>query len=207
MNLSAVILAGGQSRRMGRDKARLQRDGQSLLARAVATVREVGARETFISGRADRDDAEWGCPVLFDREPGLGPVGGIERALHECASPLLLVLAVDLPQITTAFLRKLVAAGDPLTGVVPELNGELEPLVAIYPQRCHALAAALLANGRRAACDFAVACLSERAVRAFAVAPADAGCFTNWNSGADVVPAIPCAKSTPRGSDAGKLCP
>jgi molybdopterin-guanine dinucleotide biosynthesis protein A len=235
MNFSAVILAGGRSRRMGRDKAWLEVDGQPLLARALAVLREAGPREVFISSRADRGDAALGCPVLLDREPDLGPLGGIERALQAAASPLVLVLAVDLPYMTGGFLRKLLAgiscttretpsdrsrrrkeadafsiapipppyvggyetceicgpdARDALIGVVPELNGELEPLVAVYPRRCHRIASDLLADGRRAARDFAEACLRERAVRTLPVEPADARYFENWNTLADAVKAV-----------------
>ena len=184
--LSAVILAGGESRRMGRDKAMIELDGQTLLARAVEKVRRLGVAEIFISGRPGRDYSAMKYPVLFDLEPGFGPLGGIERALHECRSPLLLVLAVDLPQMTTEFLRKLMARCDSLTGVVPELEGCLEPLAAIYPKRSHQFARDFVARSRRVACEFAEACLEEHAVRKYDVTLADAGGFANWNSPADL---------------------
>lgn len=188
LDFSAVILAGGKSHRMGFDKAGLEMDGQSLLARAVARLRETGAREIFISGRCDRDDTSLGCPVLLDREPGLGPVAGIERALHAATFPLVLVLAVDLPYVTTDFLRRLVGGCDSLTGVVLEWNGELEPLVAVYPKACQGMAAEFLTTGRRAARDFAQACLRENAVRVIPADPDYAGCFVNWNAPGDARP-------------------
>ncbi|MBI5387245.1 MAG: molybdenum cofactor guanylyltransferase [Verrucomicrobia bacterium] len=186
MDLSAVILAGGESRRMGRDKAWLEADGQSLLAGAVAKARELGAEEIFISGREGEDYSALHCPVLLDLEPGFGPLGGIERGLRAAASPLLLVLAVDLPHMTTVFLRQLAARCDVLTGAVPKLNGELEPLAAIYPKRCHVIASDFITQSRHAARDFAEACLREKAVRTFPVASTDAPCFDNWNTPADV---------------------
>src|SRR5689334_8147321 len=93
MNLSAVILAGGESRRMGKDKAWLEVGGQPLLARALSTVRRAGIKEIFISGRSGTDYSVLRCPVLFDREPGCGPLSGIERALEVASAPLVLVLA------------------------------------------------------------------------------------------------------------------
>jgi molybdopterin-guanine dinucleotide biosynthesis protein A len=186
MDLSAVILAGGESRRMGRDKAWVELDGQPLLKLAVEKVRHLGVQEVFISGRSGVDYSALKCPVLFDLEPGLGPLSGIEHALRAASSPLVLVLAVDLPHMATAFLRKLVAKCDRLTGVVPKLNDRLEPLAAIYPRRCHALAFDFLVRPRRAVCDFAHRCVQERAVRTVAVAPAEAGCFANWNQPADL---------------------
>ena len=185
--LSAVILAGGRSLRMGRDKAWLPADGRPLLARQMALVKELGLGQIFISGRADVDYSVLGCRVLHDRETGLGPLGGIERALHECDADLLLVLAVDLAEMTSAFLRRLATRCDRQTGAVPKRGGDLEPLAAIYPRRCHALACEALARSRCAARDFAAACLRERAVNAFPVPAADDGCFANWNCLADLI--------------------
>ena len=135
MNLSAVILAGGKSNRMGRDKARLILDGESLLSHQLRKVRMLNPAEVLISGRSCEDYSTFNCPVVFDLEPGFGPLGGIERALHAATSPLLLVLAVDLPRMTTEFLRNLFARCDRLTGVVPKLNGGLEPLAAAGADR------------------------------------------------------------------------
>lgn len=190
MNVSAVILAGGESRRMGCDKAWVELDGRPLLEHAMEKVRRLGVEEVFISGRPGMDDAGLKCPVLLDLKPGSGPLGGIERALHTSSSPWVLVLAVDLPHMTTMFLRKLVASCDRLTGVVPRLNDRLEPLAAIYPRSAHALAFDSLARSRHAVCDFAEACLREHAVGTLPVTPADAGCFANWNTPDDIGPAV-----------------
>ena len=71
MDLSAVILAGGESRRMGRDKAWMELEGQPLVALAVEKVRALGVTEIFISGRAGQDYSALTCPVLFDLKPVL----------------------------------------------------------------------------------------------------------------------------------------
>jgi len=186
MKFSAVILAGGESKRMGRDKASIEFNGHSLLSLAVEKLRQLGITEVFISGRAEKDYSTLNCPVLLDLEPGSGPLGGIERGLHISSSAMLLVLAVDLPHMTTAFLKKLVAQCDPSTGVVPKLDGHFEPLTAIYPKRCHPIVSDCLAHSRRAVRSFAEKCLEENAVRLMEVGPADAGCFANWNTPADV---------------------
>ena len=144
---------------MGRDKAWLELDGEPLIVRAVRTVRRLGVDELFISGRADVDYSALQCPVLHDLEPGLGPLGGIERALHACATPLLLVLAVDLPDMTTEFLAKLITRADAVTGVVPMRAGAPEPLAAIYPKCCHEIAFRFFEQSRHSVCDFAEACL------------------------------------------------
>ncbi len=186
MNASAVILAGGASSRMGRDKAWVEQDGQPLIARALSTIRGAGVQEVFISGLKGTDYSSLACPVLFDSEPGRGPLTGIERALEAVNGPLLLVLAVDLPNMTGEFLSKLVACCEPLTGVVPKVRGQLEPLAAIYPRRCRWLVRDCLHKGQLVARDFADLCLRERTVKTMAVDEIDFSRFDNWNTPADV---------------------
>ena len=186
MDLTAVILAGGESRRMGRDKAWMELDGQPLIALAVEKVRRLGVREVFISGRPGEDYSVLKCGVLVDLVPNFGPLGGIERALHFCETPLLLVLAVDLPRMTTTFLETLVARCDRLTGTVPKVNGGIEALAAIYPKRCHAFAFDLIVKCRHAAREFADSCVREHAVRIFPVPSTQAGNFANWNNPHDI---------------------
>ena len=142
MNFSAVILAGGKSARMGRDKAWLEVGGQTLLARQTGLAREIGAAEIFISGRADMDYAAFSGRVLLDEFPDAGPLAGIERALDASKSPLLLVLAVDLPAMSAELLRRLAAACSETCGAIPSITGAMEPLAAFYPK----IAAGLLVN-------------------------------------------------------------
>jgi len=186
INLSAVILAGGQSSRMGRDKAWVEFEGQPLINRAIDIVRGSGITEIFVSGRAGADYSSLGCPVLLDREAGFGPLGGIERALDTTEAPLLLVLAVDLPRMTAGFLQRLASRCEPLIGVIPKLEGRLEPLAAVYPKRCSFIARDCLLRHRLAARDFADACLRERAVKTFVIPRAEQSCFDNWNSPSDI---------------------
>ncbi len=183
---------------MGCDKAWLKIDGQPLLVRAAASLRELGVKEILISGRVGADYSRVGFPVLLDRQPGSGPLGGIERALDACASPLLLVLAVDLPQMTAAFLRKLVKQCDASHGVVPRMDDRFEPLAAIYPKTCHVFAQESLRVSQLAAREFAKICLREKMVRAYRVPVADMQCFANWNSPGDVSKRPNLEPSTPR---------
>lgn len=193
LEMSALILAGGASSRMGRDKAWLNFSGKPLIQLAVEKVRELGVREIFISGRRDGDYSSLKLPVLFDLELGFGPMAGIERGLHACAFPLLLVMAVDLPHMSLTFLGKMINRCDRLTGVVPKRDGRFEPLAAIYPRRCHTFAFSAVARARRAAHEFVAECLGERAVRPLAVTPSDALCFANWNSPADLGRMLDCS--------------
>jgi molybdenum cofactor guanylyltransferase len=144
MNFSAVILAGGRSSRMGRDKAWLETGGQTLLARQIGLARKLGAAEVFISGRAKVDYSAFGCRVLEDKFADAGPLAGIERALDAMQSPLLLVLAVDLPQMNEDLLRRLSAGAANAFGAIPKLAGHIEPLAAFYPKAAMPLLVKLL---------------------------------------------------------------
>ncbi|SPE54199.1 putative molybdenum cofactor guanylyltransferase [Verrucomicrobia bacterium] len=186
MNIGAVILAGGRSKRMGRDKAWVEIAGEPLIAHSLRTVRDAGITEIYVSGRAGTDYSSLHCPVLLDRETCSGPLAGIDRGLEMAQAQLVFILAVDLPQMTTEFIRSLVGRCDSLTGVIPKVRGQLEPLAAIYTKRCHYLARECLLRGRLAARDFAEACLHEHAVRIFSVPEKYSPCFENWNTPSDV---------------------
>lgn len=144
MKFSAVILAGGKSSRMGRDKAFLEVDGRPILARQIQLVRDVGADEVFISGRGNTNYAPFNCPVLRDRFTDTGPLAGIEAALNATSSPLLLVLAVDMPHMSADLLRQLGTHCTETVGAIPRVNGAVEPLAAFYPKASLSLATQLL---------------------------------------------------------------
>jgi molybdopterin-guanine dinucleotide biosynthesis protein A len=185
MKLSAVILAGGKSSRMGRDKAFLEIGGRTLLARQIQTVREAGAGEVFISGRAGVNYSEPGCRVLTDQFSRIGPLVGIHAALAVATASRLLVLAVDLVEMDAAFLRELTQAG---ICVIPRVAGEIEPLAAVYPCKATCIAELMLREGKFAVRDFAEACV-QAGLAQFADFPVTfSSRFHNLNSPAD----LPC---------------
>ena len=184
--LSAIILAGGESIRMGQDKAWITTNGDSFISVAINKLRKIGIEDIFISGRIGVDYSLLGCPVLHDLEPGMGPLAGIERGLRACNSPLLLILAVDLPQMTSGLLKKLAKHSHKLSGVVPIVKNKLEPLVAIYPKRCHAYAVESLLKGRHSVKQFVELCLKENAIRTWMLPNSYARCFMNCNTPSDV---------------------
>ena len=191
MSFSAVILAGGKSSRMGCDKAFVTVDGQTLLARQIQLVREAGASEIFISGRLGVDYSAFGPQVLEDKFHDAGPLAGIHRALAAATSPLLLVLAVDLPGMTADFLRQLAAGCPENTGVVPRVVGNLEPLAAIYPKAALPLATLLLGQNSLTVKKFAERC-EQAALVSFAHPPDSAArFFVNCNAPGDLHQVVP----------------
>ena len=132
-DFTAVLLAGGRSTRMGRDKAALPVEGRPLWQRQLATLRATGACEVLISGRAGGPYAESGVPVIEDLTPGAGPLAALEAVLPRIATPRAAVLAIDLPAMRADFLAMLAEtalAKD--CSVVPEMDGRFEPLAAVY---------------------------------------------------------------------------
>jgi molybdopterin-guanine dinucleotide biosynthesis protein A len=187
MNFSAVILAGGKSSRMGRDKAWLEVGGQTLLARQIGLARKTGAAEIFISGRPDADYSALGCLVLKDKFTNAGPLAGIESALDAAKSPLLLVLAVDLPEMSAEFLRRLIAGCSETSGAIPKLVGGVEPLAAYYPKTAHALAVTSLERKAFAVKAFSRQCVQSGLAQFAEFGESEAKHFTNWNFPADRV--------------------
>lgn len=148
LQIAAAILAGGQSRRMGRDKGRLQLGGQTLIERVLAAVRPLDC-PTFIVARRATDHADLSLPVIPDLYPDAGPLGGLGTALHHTSTPALLLLACDQPFLTPPFLRFLAAQLGTHQAVVPRSPQGLQPLCAAYARSCLPLVEATLAQGER----------------------------------------------------------
>jgi molybdopterin-guanine dinucleotide biosynthesis protein A len=195
MNFSAVILAGGQSSRMGRDKATVELGGQTLLARQIALARNVGATEFFVSGRVGMEYGVTTARILTDRFANAGPLAGIERALAEMSTAHLLVLAVDMPRLTAELLQKLAQVCGIECGAVPQIRSRIEPLAAFYPRRAHDLAARMLTEERSNSAqrtpgptDFARQGVAAGLLRLVPLSGAEAELFANVNSPADLPP-------------------
>jgi molybdenum cofactor guanylyltransferase len=186
MKFSAVILTGGRSQRMGQDKARLMLDGKPLIARQIELARELGATEVFISGHAETEYDSLRCPVIRDRVADAGPLAGIESALSASCTPLLLVLAVDMPKMTTSPLQTLLVCCNETRGAIPRFNQHVEPLAAIYPRSALKIAQELLDAGRYTARNFAERCVEFNLATFIDLRAEDSVYFTNWNTPQDM---------------------
>jgi len=129
--VTAFVLAGGKSTRMGADKAFLDFGGAPLLVHALKLA-SVVASEVHIVGEAQKFSAF--SAVVEDLYPERGPLGGIHAALSNSVTDFNLMLAVDIPFVQPEFLRYLVslasASGAMVT--VPRANGGFQPLCAVY---------------------------------------------------------------------------
>ena len=156
--LHGLLLTGGRSQRMQRDKAALEYGGQTQLARAMALLEPLVAR-SFVSVRADQLDERQrtGYACIVDALPDLGPIGGIHAALHAHPHAAWLVLACDLPFLDAATLQQLIAGRDPqrvASAFRSSHDGKPEPLCAIYEPASRALVDARIAAGRLCPRDF-----------------------------------------------------
>jgi molybdenum cofactor guanylyltransferase len=182
MRFSAVLLAGGRSSRMGADKALIEIDGQPLWRRQLEALRRLSPDQLLLSG-PERDPV---IETVRDEVVGAGPLAGISAALDRSSWPLVVVLAIDLPMMTTAFLRSLLQLCREEQGIVPQRGDYFEPLAAIYPKRCAPLAIAALQNGDFAMQNFVRAAISEELLLARTIADAEAPLFANLNTPADL---------------------
>jgi molybdopterin-guanine dinucleotide biosynthesis protein A len=135
---SGYVLVGGRSSRMGRDKARLPYRGGAL-AEWVARQVELAAQSATLVGTPVGTPDLGGIPDLY---PGEGPLGGIltalHHSLHHTGADWNLIVACDMPEVSAAFLQRLLAAAeasgaDALLPAGP--SGKLEPLCAVYHRR------------------------------------------------------------------------
>lgn len=151
--IAGFILAGGESSRMGRDKALLELDGVALVVRTARLVERVAETPTIV-GAPDRLGA-LGFNVIGDEWPGAGPLGGIATALHASNAPWNLIVACDLPYLTKAWLEYLVvrALSSTADAVVPMNERGAEPLCAIYNRKCEPEIRAALERGTRKVTD------------------------------------------------------
>ena len=130
-SVSGFVLAGGQSSRMGQDKAFLQLGEHTLLAHALALAR-AAAGSVQIIGSAEKFAAF--APVVEDVYPGQGPMAGIHAALAGTRTELNLIMAVDMPFLQPELLSYLIAQARRTTAmvVVPVAGERLQPLCAVY---------------------------------------------------------------------------
>lgn len=146
-DVTAFVLAGGKSTRMGREKTTLELGGRTLVERALKLASSVAAEALLVGPRAELE--HWGR-VVEDIYPGQGPLSGIHAALWDSPTELSLVLAVDTPFLEPAFLRYLVEQARESGAVVtlPRTADGYHPLAGVYRRSFREVAQRALEEGR-----------------------------------------------------------
>jgi molybdopterin-guanine dinucleotide biosynthesis protein A len=133
--VTGVILAGGKSRRMGRDKAFLPFGQGVLIERVIEVIRQV-ADEVILITNAPALYQRFGLPMFADVIPDAGSLGGIYTGLVSMNTPYGLCLACDMPFVKPAFLRFLCDTAAEADVVIPQNSEDFQPLCAVYSQAC-----------------------------------------------------------------------
>ncbi len=151
--VSAIILAGGQSRRMGRDKALIDYQGRPIIAHVIDTLRALSDDIVVVSNRSDLY-GPFGARVVPDYEPPCGPLGGIAVGLQTAQHPLAVIVACDMPFLNVTLLRWLIDLAEGYDAVVPQTGDEFEPLHAVYRRECHDPIVRRIERGERRVISF-----------------------------------------------------
>lgn len=145
----AVIIAGGKSSRMGRDKALLPVGGKPMAQLLVDRFRADGFAVALSVARKAQFPIK-GAAELTDAFPGMGPLNGIVAAFSETDAQQILLVAADMPKAAPALARRLEELrGDCDACVIRRGNGTVETLFGIYTRACCAEALRCLESGRR----------------------------------------------------------
>jgi len=200
MNISAVLLAGGESRRMSKDKATLLFRGKPLWQIQLELLRQLEPAEIFISARTDPIWRPAEVQFVADDPPSRGPLSGLAASLARMRTKHLLALAIDMPFMTEKYLRFLYDQIEPGHGVLPKIDkpemigvyenfrSRAEPLAAIYPREVDVDFRSALSG-----IDFSLQPLTNRLVQAgklrtVSVPDEAKKFFLNLNSATDLQP-------------------
>jgi molybdopterin-guanine dinucleotide biosynthesis protein A len=134
MNISAVLLAGGESQRMGKDKATVLFRGKLLWEVQLDLLRKLEPEEILVSARTDPPWRPENVQLVTDDPPSCGPLSGLAASLAQTRCAHLLALAIDMPFMSETYLRYLCDQIEAGIGVVPKIDNRAEPLAAIYPR-------------------------------------------------------------------------
>ncbi len=147
---TGLVLCGGQSTRMGQDKALLRIDGRALVVRSIEVLDAVAGDVWLACGSTSRYE-ELGRRLVLDETENAGPLTGLAAALRDLADGWLCVLACDMPRVEPELFELLLAEAERegLDACLAATSQGLEPLCAVYHARCAPSVAAALARGER----------------------------------------------------------
>jgi molybdopterin-guanine dinucleotide biosynthesis protein A len=148
--VSAVVLAGGQSRRLGVDKSLLLLEGRPLLVRTLDRLAPISEDLIVVTNHPRRyEHLGLAARLVPDERPGVGSLMGIYSGLKAAHHGHALVVACDMPFLSLPLLRHLLALAPGYDVVIPRLGDDVEPLHAVYGKACLPAMERVLAQGRR----------------------------------------------------------
>jgi len=136
--MTSIVLAGGKSLRLGKNKCLETINGKSLIERVIERLKAVSSRILIVTSKEQLDlPATGDAEVVVDFYPGKGPLGGIYTGLLASDSSHTLAVACDMPFLNIELLHYMIELSPGFDAVVPRLEeGKIEPLHAIYSKNC-----------------------------------------------------------------------
>jgi molybdopterin-guanine dinucleotide biosynthesis protein A len=134
-DVTCLILAGGASRRMGRDKALIQIEGIRLLDYVYSKCQELFS-EIIIVTNQPQQFVDYQTPVVADEIPGIGSIGGLYTGLKRASNYYSFCVACDMPFLNPKLIAHLIEKRHTSDVVIPRTRAGFEPLHAIYSKRC-----------------------------------------------------------------------
>ncbi|MDH3975689.1 MAG: molybdenum cofactor guanylyltransferase [Deltaproteobacteria bacterium] len=147
-NVTGIVLAGGESRRMGQPKAAIDVEGTPLLKKSVQLFKELFPRVIAISKKTG-SFGNVGCEESGDLFPGMGPMVGILTAFKITASDYLFVAACDMPFLNRKVIELIVEEGQGYDVALPKIGGKGDPLHALYSKNCYHKMLSFMEKGGR----------------------------------------------------------
>lgn len=145
--VTLAVQAGGQSRRMGRDKGLVELAGRPLIAHVLDRLQGL-ADDVVVTTNAPRDYAFLGVRLASDAVPGAGALPGLATALEAARGDRVMVVACDMPFVRPSLMAHLLDLAREADVAIPRREGEYEPLLAVYRRTCLAAIQAALAAGQ-----------------------------------------------------------
>jgi len=146
--VSGIILAGGNSLRLGQEKALIDTGGQLLIERVVHRLGRVVDRIVLVTNDPERY-AFLGLPMVGDIYPGVGTLGGLHAGLAAIEAPYGLAVGCDMPFLNPALLHYMISLRVGCDAVMPRVGRYREPLHALYARTCAARFAQAIEAGQR----------------------------------------------------------
>ncbi len=146
--VSGIILAGGSSVRLGRDKALIDAGGETLIERVVRRLDGVVDRIVLVTNEPERY-AFLNLPLTGDIYPGIGTLAGLQAGLAAIEAPYGLAVGCDMPFLNPALLRYMISLRSGCDAVMPRVGSYREPLHAVYARSCAARFAQAIEAGQR----------------------------------------------------------
>ena len=151
--VTGVILAGGQSSRMGSNKALLPIQGGRIIEAIYRQFSELFPEVLLVTNNPEQYNF-LPCRKVADIYPGLGALAGLHAGLHNAAPPYIFAVACDMPWLNNTLIRRLATLRHAADVVIPQVENGLEPLHALYGKQCLQPMEEVLSSGRRRIVSF-----------------------------------------------------